>query len=99
MSGMMARCVITAALAFAAVPGATARAEDGRQRGPIVFGQPAALDGPAAASARACAQGSLAAFAEANRGRRRQGPQARTDLGRRRLRADQIDRGDQEAAR
>jgi branched-chain amino acid transport system substrate-binding protein len=66
MSGMMARCVITAALAFAAVPGATVRAEDGVSGATIVFGQPAALDGPARELGQGMRQGLLAAFGEAN---------------------------------
>ena len=47
--------------------GASARAEDGVTKDRIVFGQVAALEGPAQALGQGMRQGLLAAFAEANR--------------------------------
>ena len=66
MLSMSARCLITAVLAFAALHGPTAHAEDGVTSDKIVFGQPAALEGPASALGQGMRQGLLAAFAEAN---------------------------------
>src|SRR5204863_9763881 len=47
--------------------GTSARAEDGVTKDRIVFGQVAALEGPAQALGKGMRQGLLAAFAEANR--------------------------------
>src|SRR5439155_19983674 len=47
--------------------GASARAEDGVTKDRIVFGQVAALEGPAQALGQGMRQGLLAAFAEVNR--------------------------------
>jgi branched-chain amino acid transport system substrate-binding protein len=58
-------------LAFAVVIGLfghAALAEDGVNEGKIVFGQAAALDGPAQALGQGMRQGIIAAFEEANRG-------------------------------
>ncbi|HXY98464.1 MAG TPA: ABC transporter substrate-binding protein [Stellaceae bacterium] len=54
-----------AVMALAATP--PARAEDGVSADKIVFGQEAALDGPAAALGQGMRDGLLAAFAEANK--------------------------------
>ena len=53
-------------IAFA-VAGTSARAEDGVTKDRIVFGQVAALEGPAQALGQGMRQGLLAAFAEVNR--------------------------------
>ncbi len=59
--------------------GSAARAEDGVSDGKIMFGQVAALSGPAQDLGQGMRQGILAAFDEANRrGHRR--PQARAGI-------------------
>ncbi len=60
------RLVIASAVVFGLVS-AGALAEDGVTRDKIVFGQVAALEGPAKALGQGMRQGLLAAFAEANR--------------------------------
>jgi len=64
----MFRCTLTllAALAFAFI-GAAARADDGVFSDRILFGQVAALEGPAKGLGQGMREGILAAFAEANR--------------------------------
>ena len=57
---------LTSVLAFALVA-APVHAEDGVSKDKIVFGQVAALEGPAQALGQGMRQGLLAAFAEANR--------------------------------
>src|SRR5438105_2579879 len=59
-AGVVAACALT--IAFSA-----ARAEDGVRDNEIVFGQAAALEGPAAALGQGMRAGILAAFEEANR--------------------------------
>jgi len=59
------RLVLASAFVFVAASGALA--EDGVGQDRIVFGQVAALDGPAKALGQGMRQGILAAFAEANR--------------------------------
>jgi ABC-type branched-subunit amino acid transport system substrate-binding protein len=67
-------CLVGAAfLAFCNTP---LRAEDGVFKERIVFGQVAALNGPAQALGQGMREGILAAFEEANRTGGRQWPQA-----------------------
>ena len=74
-------------------------AENGVSADKIVFGQATALEGPASALGQGMKMGLEAAFAEINKAGGVKGPQARTQEHRRRLRADQVDRSGQEAAR
>ena len=69
-----------------------AAAENGVTADKIVFGQAAALDGPAGALGQGMRDGLLAAFAEANKAGGVKWPHAGADFPRRRLRAQQIDR-------
>src|SRR5438132_708526 len=59
--------ILFASVIAFAVAGTSARAEDGVTTDRIVFGQVAALEGPAQALGQGMRQGLLAAFAEANR--------------------------------
>src|SRR5215831_4017916 len=58
--------LLASVIAFA-VAGTSGRAEDGVTKDRIVFGQVAALEGPAQALGQGMRQGLLAAFAEVNR--------------------------------
>src|SRR5437899_12263620 len=59
--------ILFASVIAFAVAGTSARAEDGVTKDRIVFGQVAALEGPAQALGQGMRQGLLAAFAEVNR--------------------------------
>ena len=61
------RSLFGVAAAIAIVTSFSARAENGVSAEKIVFGQAAALDGPAAALGQGMREGLLAAFAEANK--------------------------------
>ena len=74
---------------------ADALSEDGVTKDRIVFGQVAALQGPAQALGQGMREGILAAFEEVESRRRDPWPQARTEIRRRRLRARKDNRGNQ----
>src|SRR2546425_3849097 len=59
--------ILFASVIAFAVAGTSARAENGVTKDRIVFGQVAALEGPAQALGQGMRQGLLAAFAEVNR--------------------------------
>src|SRR5215471_2568402 len=59
--------ILFASVIAFAVAGTSARAEDGVTKDRIVFGQVAALEGPAQALGQGMREGLLAAFAEVNR--------------------------------